>query len=666
MSADGRIRIDQIVHGYERGHRELARSFDINDEDRSTMLVMSDLLVDQALDGRNSYLSCYPLRSAARHVLARTWSAGPSLRPGSVWTHSLLIDYQALAQLSDLAALASYLEFPVGQLPKYGKPIYVELDAVSPSKPFGEHAARTAIAGVYSDSLPQIVRIPISRDEENEALALALWRQAWPGLRRDFAFLTGIAERSVPLDAGCVLRFTAEPMQAPKWDAGLNTLFEDLVKVGATPLRQFLSRYAVESPAPRGVASKLAQIWVDGVAGRTERRIAALAELSRSCAFPRLRRDSVLADLKSVRNGATLVDLVSEFRSEQVGALPKSIASRVPEMTEDQLGRLLSIGLRSPKGALARAISDIIIAGLDGERLASIADSHDRPALLSVRPELASLPAYWPASDTERSTLIDLLPPGYSFSIDDALRILGPTVGQHAAEALVRRNAIEEPITLLRLMLHENLDIRQAASGLIGRHDHIAVQLLGKLEKGDERLLEALAATRIVSQAGLQDPIPWIQAGKQVGREYPYKKIGSAYSIILLTAALKVGDQFSLGLSKFIFEPILSDLRRYRLTRQQESWLDRELPSPRHAYSLRSRLTASAVITWPPHSGQAGALTLCFEPENARDLVNDAEALFGRASLSWAVEDPALPPAAHKAIKQKLDMRRVPFGFFEY
>ncbi|WP_034881974.1 GAP1-N1 domain-containing protein, partial [Gluconobacter thailandicus] len=96
------FRVDQIVHGYARGHKELARSLDLDDHSRATMVVMSDLLIDRVLQEDVSYLACYPLPSAARHVLARTWSAGPDYRPGSVWTHSLLLDYATLAQIHDL------------------------------------------------------------------------------------------------------------------------------------------------------------------------------------------------------------------------------------------------------------------------------------------------------------------------------------------------------------------------------------------------------------------------------------------------------------------------------------------------------------------------------------------------------------------------------------
>src|SRR5271155_660887 len=99
------VRIDQAFHGYDRGHRELATSIALDDRSRATMLVLSDLLASTDLQKGISYLTSYPLKSASRHVLARTWAAGHGYRPGSVWTHSLILDYQALALVTDLIAL---------------------------------------------------------------------------------------------------------------------------------------------------------------------------------------------------------------------------------------------------------------------------------------------------------------------------------------------------------------------------------------------------------------------------------------------------------------------------------------------------------------------------------------------------------------------------------
>ena len=115
MAAGEPFGIDQVVHGYARGHRELARSVELDERSRATMMVMSDLLVGRLMSDQSSYLVCYPLPAAARHVLARTWPAGPAYRPGSVWTHSLLIDYPTLAQLHDLAALTALLTPPLGE-----------------------------------------------------------------------------------------------------------------------------------------------------------------------------------------------------------------------------------------------------------------------------------------------------------------------------------------------------------------------------------------------------------------------------------------------------------------------------------------------------------------------------------------------------------------------
>ena len=63
---------------------------------------MSDLLTSALHDGKDSYLCGYPLRSAGRYVLARTWLAPELPRPGCVWTHSLVLDNQAIASASSM------------------------------------------------------------------------------------------------------------------------------------------------------------------------------------------------------------------------------------------------------------------------------------------------------------------------------------------------------------------------------------------------------------------------------------------------------------------------------------------------------------------------------------------------------------------------------------
>ncbi|MCW5704599.1 MAG: hypothetical protein KIT82_18695, partial [Bradyrhizobium sp.] len=231
------IRVDQVFHGYDRGHKELASSLRLDDEARAIMLIHSDLLADLGDGADRAYLTCYSLPSASRHVLARTWSAGLGFRPGSVWTHSLLLDYQALALIVDLVALEPLLmrsgEIERGKL---AKPLVVSPFAASAPIRIGSNAA-AAIKGLYG-GVDGVAEVPSRGRADDDRLALALWRQMWPGMRRHFTFATGVGAGRPMKGADWMMRFVAEPTghAAPDLSPGLRVLLEDLPSSGQTPL----------------------------------------------------------------------------------------------------------------------------------------------------------------------------------------------------------------------------------------------------------------------------------------------------------------------------------------------------------------------------------------------------------------------------------------------
>src|SRR4051812_9896956 len=104
------IRIDQMLHGYRQGHRLIASSVEVSQTDGSIIRALSDALASDVGDGTTSFLSGYPLKAATKYVLARTWAAPESPRPGSVWTHSLIVEYSALTVLEDLSLLLAFFQ----------------------------------------------------------------------------------------------------------------------------------------------------------------------------------------------------------------------------------------------------------------------------------------------------------------------------------------------------------------------------------------------------------------------------------------------------------------------------------------------------------------------------------------------------------------------------
>src|ERR1700733_7049151 len=101
----GVIKVEQTLHGYSEGHRLIAGSVKLGQQDARTMLVLSDASGSGTRIPTDGYLTGYPLVGAGKYVLARTWSAPEMSRPGCVWTHSLLIDFADLARLASAGEL---------------------------------------------------------------------------------------------------------------------------------------------------------------------------------------------------------------------------------------------------------------------------------------------------------------------------------------------------------------------------------------------------------------------------------------------------------------------------------------------------------------------------------------------------------------------------------
>lgn len=90
------------------------------------MLLFSDWSeYDGGVDGDMSYLTCYPLGDSIHYVVAKTWYAKEAERPGSVWTHSLIIPINELGDEFNFATLESYFHRPDGSEYDYSQPLEI-------------------------------------------------------------------------------------------------------------------------------------------------------------------------------------------------------------------------------------------------------------------------------------------------------------------------------------------------------------------------------------------------------------------------------------------------------------------------------------------------------------------------------------------------------------
>ena len=124
------MKIEQLLHGYDNGHRLLAGSVLLkNNMEMDAVATLSDWSEYVAPGGgESSYVTAYPLQESGYYVIAKTWYADEMKRPGCVWTHSLLIPFDALNHLDDFKRLACLFKRPSldGSLDEYSRTIEYE------------------------------------------------------------------------------------------------------------------------------------------------------------------------------------------------------------------------------------------------------------------------------------------------------------------------------------------------------------------------------------------------------------------------------------------------------------------------------------------------------------------------------------------------------------
>lgn len=108
------MKIEQLLHGYDNGHRLLAGSVLLkNSTDMDNVATLSDWSEYVAPGGgESSYVTAYPLQESGYYVIAKTWYADEMKRPGCVWTHSLLVPLEALNGLDDFRRIGKLFKRP--------------------------------------------------------------------------------------------------------------------------------------------------------------------------------------------------------------------------------------------------------------------------------------------------------------------------------------------------------------------------------------------------------------------------------------------------------------------------------------------------------------------------------------------------------------------------
>jgi hypothetical protein len=429
------------------------------------MAVLSDML--SPLSPNDSYLTGYPLKAASRYVLARTWLATEMKRPGCVWTHSLVMSYGTLAVLNDPSELLASFRRPTEEnleqfnrpCPYQGMPGTGSLANVNERKFQGDPRSELLLTTIYArgpDSRRQFL-IEATNREKDEALALALWRQMWPRLRRSFFFATAISGPLDIFDADLVILFSHDPRYTglnPEASTlnfpvtsrpGFKLLVRDLPRVNPTSFRRFLWRYAADAPDLWDVAVPLADTFALLDQPNRQGAIRSAARLVRMH-FPRaddcrlIKSDLLLGNIRKGWSGSAGFEEFNQALAELCN-LPNfsdatAIGRRLTELnlSPRQVAQVIEASMSSDAGT----VGDAVVRVLATELPMSIIASADCPVEAKLRlvehnVGLVGVSEFWPKGPNERLAILNALARP-SFPRIDTTALLAGLAGRIGAE----------------------------------------------------------------------------------------------------------------------------------------------------------------------------------------------------------------------------------------
>ena len=194
------INVQQTLHGYRDGHQLLASSIPVDGPDHKLLLFQSDLSGPTLVNGFESYVSGFPLKTANYYAFSKTWYASEMERPGCVWTHTLLIEFPDIGKLSDLRPLKSLFKRPVvDNYEQYNRQLEILVkEPIRNENDLNDTRTKDQISTLLYENPDKSILIPASKSDTMEDTIIIIWNDQWPRLRRNFMFSSGsLALRSI-------------------------------------------------------------------------------------------------------------------------------------------------------------------------------------------------------------------------------------------------------------------------------------------------------------------------------------------------------------------------------------------------------------------------------------------------------------------------------------
>ncbi len=667
--------IDQTLHGYSQGHRELASSISLDPESRSAMLDLSDLLVARGKSPANGYLTAYPLKRAQRHVLARTWLAGPNQRPGSVWTHSLLLDFKTLSFLDDLSQLLSLFRYPdVVSYENYADQVRLDVDSLPVKLIHRADADPRVVAALTSlygeDALDKIVLPTIP--EFDEDLAIAVWRQMWPSLRRDFAFLTGPTSKSVNFGTSCSLQFHTDQYEniakgsTGETDPGIALLMQDLWQPGPTKLRDLLGRYVIEAPNARRLAPKVASLLLEASDISAKSKVRNVKLLSELGPFQRLVRDTLAEELMRAEDMEHLLTVVSEFKNEPVqGSLTKIVAP-LAKREASEIAQLLTVCQPSTEHQFGDLVFSTIVDLADSDQLAAAsAQLHNQAQLIKERPDLADELAFWPPQDADRAAIIRSA--RLNMPLTRAQSLFASPFGPELCAAILQTAPPADATEILELYRHTGADVWPQLAQWLVAHRHILSLLSDERISLDATILEMLCSAELEVNGSPKSSKMWndVILHSNAARSGHF---GHATLVVGFLATIALSANEGLPLAKRVFDPLYEVVDGHRLGFEMERHLTNGINRSLHSWSTSRTITSAVIAHWHKGGIRPEALCIATSRRSLKHMVDELVSRFGRTACEKAFASPTLDASARRAIAAvyKPKSKKSSFLFWEW
>ena len=249
--------IDQLVFGYDEGHRLLGGSMKVPSNVLSVLLGATDAPVEGSSD---RLVTGFPVNAIARYALCFTWNAPELPRPGAVWSHVLLVEFEHFELPGAIGSLRNLACRP--ELPGLGH-YDTQLRLQSGHETVGvvsRSLVESIVTTVYGGGGSVVVHGNLA---DAERALFTIWAAQWPELRSRFEFRTRESAR-VAFGGGVVVarrvRGLTRHDRAPQRKAWVALLTDSIVTQGAT-LGRFLGRFGPCDVPERSTVGWLTRLY---------------------------------------------------------------------------------------------------------------------------------------------------------------------------------------------------------------------------------------------------------------------------------------------------------------------------------------------------------------------------------------------------------------------